>query len=141
MKLEDQVVSLELAKRLKALGVKQESLFYWGEKRNPLVSEFPWGLISRFEIGAGIDQALSAIYKGEGISAFTVAELGEMLPAWVKIQVYRRGNLWKIIRLSSVVKIGEPNEIYEAKTEADARARMLIYLLENNLVERSPRGN
>ena len=30
MKLEDQVVSLELAKKLKELGVKQESLFYWG---------------------------------------------------------------------------------------------------------------
>jgi len=30
MKLEDQVCSLELAKRLKELGVEQESLFYWG---------------------------------------------------------------------------------------------------------------
>lgn len=29
MKLEDQVVSLELAKKLKELGYKQESLFYW----------------------------------------------------------------------------------------------------------------
>ena len=29
MKLEQQVVSLELAKKLKELGVKQDSLFYW----------------------------------------------------------------------------------------------------------------
>jgi len=29
MKLEDQVCSLELAKRLKDLGMKQESLWYW----------------------------------------------------------------------------------------------------------------
>lgn len=29
MKLESQVVSLELAKKLKELGVKQESLFQW----------------------------------------------------------------------------------------------------------------
>lgn len=29
MKLEQQVVSLELAKQLKELGVKQDSLFYW----------------------------------------------------------------------------------------------------------------
>ena len=29
MKLEDQVCSLELAKKLKELGVKQDSLFYW----------------------------------------------------------------------------------------------------------------
>lgn len=31
MKLEQQVVSLELAKRLKELGVKQDSHFYWRE--------------------------------------------------------------------------------------------------------------
>ena len=29
MKLEQQVCSLELAQKLKELGVKQESLFYW----------------------------------------------------------------------------------------------------------------
>lgn len=32
MNLEQQVVSLELAKRIKELGIKQESLFYWCEK-------------------------------------------------------------------------------------------------------------
>jgi len=29
MKLKDQICSLELARELKKLGVKQESLFYW----------------------------------------------------------------------------------------------------------------
>ena len=33
MKLEDQCISLELAKRLKELGAKQESLFYWIHRR------------------------------------------------------------------------------------------------------------
>jgi hypothetical protein len=33
MKLEDQVCSLELAKRLQELGVKRESLFYWHEEQ------------------------------------------------------------------------------------------------------------
>ena len=31
MKLENQVVSLELAKKLKELGFEQKSLFYWDE--------------------------------------------------------------------------------------------------------------
>ena len=31
MKIESQVCSLELAKKLKELGVKQESLYYWCE--------------------------------------------------------------------------------------------------------------
>ena len=30
MKLEDQICSLDLAKRLKELGARQESLFWWG---------------------------------------------------------------------------------------------------------------
>ena len=34
MKLENQVVSLEIAKSLKELGVKQESLFYWVSRGN-----------------------------------------------------------------------------------------------------------
>jgi hypothetical protein len=36
MPLENQVVSLELAKKLKELGMKQESLFYWcGNRVHP----------------------------------------------------------------------------------------------------------
>lgn len=69
MKLEDQVCSLELAKRLKELGVKLESLFYWHywDNRNTWTLE-PAGR-----------------YKDEEpfFFAFTVAELGAMLPARV----------------------------------------------------------
>lgn len=63
MKLEDQVVSLELAKRLKELEVMQESLFFWCD--NWVHSQ---------------DSVYHSPTSSETFSAFTVAELGEMLP-------------------------------------------------------------
>ena len=70
MKLEDQVCSLDLAKELKKLGVPQESSFAW---LVPLVG-YKWILKCLY----GAKFARSAAW----VSAFTVAELGEMLP-WV----------------------------------------------------------
>src|ERR1035437_2783851 len=69
MDLEDQVCSLELAKRLKELGVKQESLFSWSEwKPFHLKWKYEWTL----EPGGGH-------VRGK-VAAFTTAELGDMLP-------------------------------------------------------------
>ena len=78
MKLEEQVISLESAKRLKELGVEQESLFYHVRltdtpdgREHWLIRNTPWGNGCVFEA-----------------SAFTVAELGEelkkygFLPNW-----------------------------------------------------------
>jgi hypothetical protein len=59
--LEKQVVSLDLAKRLKELGVKQESVWYWFR--------------DRLILGRGEGGNMQTF-----TSAFTVAELGEMLP-------------------------------------------------------------
>jgi hypothetical protein len=66
--LEKQVCSLDLAKRLKELGVKQESLFYW---HIDSMKEFDP------RVKMGLPSGDVATY---GISAFTVAELGERLP-------------------------------------------------------------
>ena len=116
MKLEKQVVSLELAKKLKELGVKQESYFGW-------VYDPYWGP-NHFVTSNSDD------YNWE-YSAFTVAELGEMLS---------KGTLawWQNTRDEH----GDPNWVYSygavsvsAKTEADARAKMLVYLLKSSLVE------
>lgn len=116
MKLEQQVVSLELAKRLKELGVKQESLFYWqGADKNGYIINFEKDL---FE------------YDCEKYSAFTVAELGEMLMPLIPVPINKK---WQApspkdqtIRIVGYLK---------DTTEADARAKMLIYLLENNLLK------
>ncbi len=74
MNLEQQVVNLELARRLKALNVKQESLFNWLE-----------GIIVYGHCG----------HKGNDyVSAFTVAELGEMLPSTVSDHFWKYENVF-----------------------------------------------
>jgi hypothetical protein len=88
MELSKQVVSLDLAKRLKELGVKQESLFWWVEQEDwqdhiekiGVPRKAPWLKNSRYHNAGEI------IY-----SAFTVAELGVFLPLAVqeKKKTYR----------------------------------------------------
>lgn len=76
MKLEEQVCSLELAKRLKELGVKQNAL--WGWVKPAKTREWriePTGLY--FNENHIIRQG----WVGKHVyDAFTVGELGEMLP-------------------------------------------------------------
>lgn len=123
MTLESQVVSLELAKRLKELGVKQESCFWWCDPSDGDKTDV--GFIRDNHVG----------YKVY-YSAFTVAELGEMLPVrdGDKNFTYKRGYAqdkgfyWLIYG-------GEDNEKMTANTEADARAKMLIYLKEQGLIK------
>jgi len=119
MNLENQVCSLELSKRLKELGVKQSSLFFWTSG----------GVTSRLE---------SLPILESNYSAFTVAELGEILPV----------GIWNPKKCKSIYLHCEPanricywlirygNDLYQEElTEANARAKMLIYLLENKLME------
>lgn len=68
MNLENQVVSLELAKKLKELGVKQESLYWWVNEYQEMkggISASTW-LLKDWKEAQG--------YK-KHISAFIVAEL------------------------------------------------------------------
>jgi len=77
MKLEEQVTSLELSRKLKELGVKQKSLWYWLEscdKRTDLISGLTSLLKPRDDIQE--DKKCGCIYY----SAFTCAELSELLP-------------------------------------------------------------
>jgi hypothetical protein len=149
MKLEQQVCSLESAKRLKELGVKQESLFKW-------VDWLDYGNNTKFlPSGSYLAYKDDSIWKrvviGEGgyYSAFTVAELGEMLPREVEISdsnLNKKFFYWSSVKentaetrwLAMYETVGRsaPLErlgIHLADTEAEARAMMLIYLLENKL--------
>ena len=134
MKIKNQVVGLELARQLKKLGVKQDSLYYWhsclytDSKRhhnylNNLnkVPDYP---------------NPSAIQSEEIYSAFTVSELGELLPDAVATYRYETydddRDIWACIKY-----VEGNHEKYEyvvhTKTEANVRAKMLIYLLENKI--------
>lgn len=145
MQLENQVVSLELAKRLKELGVKQESLFYW-------TSFEPGSYILAVHIGTTLFSSLLGLSLGNrdgeyDISAFTVAELGEMLPSSMRFP-FANGRLRAIKQHLHIFKGWDDKgwfinytaagtrrlETIKADTEADARAKMLIYLLENKLI-------
>lgn len=106
MKLEDQVCSLDLAKRLKELGVKQESLHFW-----------QW-------VEAHQDYEIDNGSYDNKISAFTVAEMGEMLRK-TRFNLPVPLEFWD---WDWSFKLTDQAEGYG--TEADARARMLICLIE-----------
>jgi len=72
MKIEEQVTSLKLSKRLKALGVKQESIFYW---RKTSLGDYE-----------ATDRSNVYMPKDTFYSAFTVAELGELLPNFIEVE-------------------------------------------------------
>lgn len=129
MKLENQVVSLELVKKLKELGVKQESLFVWTTLA--LYAHIPG-------LSEGPVPCVMPVYQNENpnaIPAFTVAELGEMLPERARVNGMsdwwsaRENARWKAQYRYTI------NTRQEANTEADARAKILIYLLEQGLVK------
>ena len=130
MKLEQQVCSLELAKKLKELGVKQDSLFWWNFMNNGYVKghqshRMEWRLYERKN---GL----------ESVSAFTVAELGESLPGTFvssRIQSKLRNDYWLCESINFGQRKFDLVPVLEAETEADARANMRIYLIEQGLVK------
>lgn len=118
MKLENQLTSLELSKKLKELGVKQESLWYYFR---------PLGSTSEFSIGMEIER------DDEVFSAFTVAELGEKLPRWFNIE---KGDRRWYVNPNIIPETNIPNFHYQAdKNLANAMALMLCYLIENKLIK------
>lgn len=132
MKLEQQVVSLELAKRLKELGVRQEAAFCWVLR--PRTDEYVIRLRE-----AWLELETERRVKYDFYAAFTVAELGTLLPGTIgiKSEVYRLSvewmqGLWRV----SYQSTGEGEFLCEqfAAKEAESRGDMLAYLIENNLI-------
>jgi hypothetical protein len=146
MNLEQQVCSLELAKRLKKLGVKQQSLFWYEQVK--IAGRNEW----KKEWELCFNNNSSPFSNDHIASAFTVAELGEMLPIQIStgnglhgitsellsIQkgTFSKGLEWQVMYYDV--------QFYNAPSEADARAMMLAYLIDNKFItlnDHLPEGN
>lgn len=138
MKIEEQAVSLELAKKLKELGVKQESIFrycgghmmYFDDQENGKFEECRnTDLLEEDEYCHTAE--LTCEYF---VSAFTVAELGEMMPT-ASMEVDIRWSKGEGAYWGECFKFGKQVHLIGGeKTEADCRAKMLIYLLETEII-------
>lgn len=154
MTLEQQVCNLQLAKKLKELGVKQESLFVWYQSNHSIMladkDKLFWYCAHRDN---------NSTWNTEKLSAFTAAELLDMMPGrnkrwdidgkwsndwWLRIDQSwaardkRRAdgkmqNTWKV---DYVNDDDTPlrDEMSFGENLADQVAELLIYLLEKGLL-------
>ncbi|MCK5018627.1 MAG: hypothetical protein KAS32_16320 [Candidatus Peribacteraceae bacterium] len=132
MELQQQVCSLEISKRLKELGVNQESLWYW--KKGNFVSD---GKVKMDTYGLICPAKVIRDNLGkELISAFTVAELGELLPAGYFGNKSEEGTYLpaKADILTKTFKTVSNSMITNDWTMANVYGCILIYLLENKLI-------
>ena len=123
MEIEEQVCSLESAKRMKELGFPQKAYWSWYTNAdNAELIHNPNG------------------YRGMEVKtfdAYTVAETGEMLPNFVSekdfIRFYKHYDKWVcyLEDRDGYRKIGRG---FVNNKEAEVRAKMLIYLAENSFI-------
>lgn len=122
MNLQQQCLSLDLAKRLKELNIAQESLFYWSNNHEWLIE---------------YNDRLSIDFY-EHYSAFTAGELMEIFPPpsmeldyWMmKIKTSVPESLWQ----GETIKNNKSLMIFNDELEVNLKAKMLIYLYEQGLI-------
>lgn len=126
MKLENQVCSLELSKRLKELGVKQKSYFIWAN--NNLIPRISMMELDKHEL-----------FETHICAAFTVAELGEMLPASLSNEdilfISKGPDFYNAYYNHNIYGLSYYGFICKYTTFANCLADLLLSLLENKLME------
>ena len=129
MKIEKQVVSLELAKQLKDNGYPQkEGLWWWVESYWGDGTMLRWDIIAK--------ENLDKVNGNQEFVAPTVVELGEALPMEPEPKTYFEttriafGN-W-IVEYKKGIR--RPLAMQMGNTEADARAKMWLYLKKESLL-------
>jgi hypothetical protein len=134
MELHEQVTSPDLSNKLHQLGVTAPSVF-WRDYAGSEPDELEWA------------QNFEPYYCEDNVNCYSVAELGEMLPKdvrfWTGIKTKKRranaqhlhifhGNGWMVNYTGGGAR---ENYTQHADTEADAHAKMLIYLIENKIIQ------
>jgi len=142
---EKHVTSLEISKRLKELGVKQESEFYWV----PIDTHGNCQLRNLDGLYKHWSEFISSSYefvdwkRKECYSAFLASELGEMLPEMLPVNYRFDGTPhgWLTCQRVGMWEVGYEKydgtvmNSCDSQTEADARGKILIYLIENNILK------
>lgn len=127
MTIENQLVNLELSIKLAELGVKGESYFVW---------RWFWNHHEEQDIHISTNHLVYSV-GDEGyykvIPAYSVAELGTLLPEIITYGKDYNG-FYAIIIVGEWKEGNSGKYVEHAETEADVRAKMLIYLKENNLI-------
>ena len=129
MNLEHQVTSLELAKQLKEAGYEQEGLWWWVF---PLVKDAtPYLANNDFVRPIKVKKKLGHEVE-KIIVALTVAELGEALQNKAgQTMTLFDGSCW---HSGNRYPSSEGSKFIEANTEANARAKMGLYLKKEKLL-------
>ena len=130
MRMEHQVVSFDLSNQIKEMGLPQNGIFAWYRYEN----QKPFVNLKDFQ---NYIENENLIRDGNVVSPNmicdtpTVAELGEILPIEYRSYYYDgypSGGTW-MCNDNKILGIAD------AKTEADARAKMWIILKKENIIK------
>lgn len=115
--LESQLCTVEQAKRLKELGAPQNSFWYWTERWMPHQKD---------------DWLLDYNKHGNQFAAFSVAELGQLLPWDIVIARDYKSN-W----IATFQADGLPENCtasFKSESEVEVRFKLLEFLLNHKLL-------
>jgi len=139
MELKNQVCTLEQSEKLQELGIECASIFVHHSWLDEDVNKWQSRVMLQSE---PLHEDMKYALADGRLPAFTVAELGVMLPSeWLNpldqhdTKTENIIGCWKTPKGMFRYRMDEDdNECSKPMNEAQARAAMLIYLLENNYV-------
>ena len=120
MKLENQVTNVKLSNKLHELGVTEPSLFFRDSTKSKEEDIEFWG---------------KPDYCPDNVACYTTAELGEILPEGLFTDKGAESKDWMgcFARFSKFNRISDGESVDSfslERTEANARAKLLIYVLK-----------